>query len=48
MSAAVGLREKVRERLAAAHNIKGDTMSHKVYREMKIDIPLCFCQKLLK
>ncbi len=32
----------MRERLAAAHNVKGDIMSHKVYREMKIDITLCF------
>jgi hypothetical protein len=32
----------VRERLAAAHNVKGDIMSHQVYREMKIDITLCF------
>ncbi len=32
----------MRERLAAAHNVKGDIMSHKVYREMKIDINLCF------
>ncbi len=30
----------MRERLAAAHNVKGDIMSHKVYREMKIDITL--------
>ncbi|CAM6018647.1 unnamed protein product [Sphagnum balticum] len=33
-------REKVRERLAAAHNVKGDIMSHKVSREMKINTTL--------
>ncbi len=32
----------MRERLAAAHDVKGDIMSHKVYREMKIGIDLCF------
>ncbi len=30
----------MRERLVDAHNVKGDIMSNKVYREMKIHISL--------
>jgi hypothetical protein len=40
MSAAVGMRES-EGKVGSCTQCQGDIMSHKVYREMKIDITLC-------